>query len=53
MPARELRDAREHLEATREVLVALGRSGDDPSAVLDVVVERAASLCEAQALSST
>ncbi|WP_310527638.1 ATP-binding protein [Nocardioides sp.] len=48
-PARELRDAREHLEATREVLGALGRSGDDPSAVLDVVVERAASLCEAQA----
>jgi signal transduction histidine kinase/ActR/RegA family two-component response regulator/putative methionine-R-sulfoxide reductase with GAF domain len=48
-PARELRDAREHLEATREVLVALGRSGDDPSAVLDVVVERAAGLCEAQA----
>lgn len=47
-PVRELRDAREHLEATREVLVALGRSGDDPSAVLDVVVERAASLCEAQ-----
>ena len=48
-PARDLRDAREHLEATREVLVALGRSGDDPSAVLDVVVERAASLCEAEA----
>lgn len=48
-PARELRDAREHLEATGEILVALGRSGTDPSAVLDVVVERAASLCEAQA----
>lgn len=48
-PARELRDAREHLAATREVLAALGRSGDDPSAVLDVVVERAVSLCEAQA----
>jgi signal transduction histidine kinase/CheY-like chemotaxis protein len=48
-PARELRDAREHLAATHEVLVALGRSGDDPSAVLDVVVERAASLCEARA----
>jgi signal transduction histidine kinase/CheY-like chemotaxis protein len=48
-PVRELRDAREHLEATREVLVALGRSGDDPSAVLDVVVQRAAGLCEAHA----
>lgn len=47
-PVRELRDAREHLDATREVLVALGRNRDDPSAVLDVVVERAASLCEAQ-----
>ena len=48
-PARALRDAQEHLAATQEVLEALGRSGDDPSAVLDVVVERAASLCEAQA----
>jgi signal transduction histidine kinase/CheY-like chemotaxis protein len=48
-PTRELRDARAHLEAMREVLVALGRGGDDPSAVLDVVVERAAGLCEAQA----
>jgi hypothetical protein len=47
-PGRELRDAREHLDATREVLLALGRSRDDPSAVLDVIVERAASLCEAQ-----
>ncbi len=47
--ARALRDAQEHLAATREVLEALGRSGDDPSAVLDVVVERAAGLCEAQA----
>jgi signal transduction histidine kinase/CheY-like chemotaxis protein len=44
---RELRDAREHLRATQDVLEALGRSRDDPSAVLDVVVERAASLCEA------
>ncbi len=48
-PARALRDAQEHLAAIREVLDALGRSGDDPSAVLDVVVERAAGLCEAQA----
>jgi signal transduction histidine kinase/CheY-like chemotaxis protein len=46
-PARELRDARAHVEATREVLVALGRNRDDPAAVLDVVIERAASLCEA------
>ena len=48
-PARAFRDAQEHLAATREVLEALGRSGDDPSPVLDVVIERARSLCEAQA----
>lgn len=48
-PARALRDAHAHLSATREVLEALGRSSDDPSAVLDVVVDRAAGLCEAQA----
>ena len=47
-PVRELRDAREHLDATREVLLALGRNREDPSAVLDVIVERASSLCEAQ-----
>jgi signal transduction histidine kinase/CheY-like chemotaxis protein len=49
-PIRELRDAREHLDATREVLVALGRSSADPAAVLDVVVERALGLCDAQAV---
>jgi hypothetical protein len=37
-PARAFRDAQEHLAATREVLEALGRSGDDPSPVLDVVI---------------
>ena len=45
---RELRDAREQLGATREILVALGRSGADPGAILDTVVERAARLCGAQ-----
>jgi signal transduction histidine kinase/ActR/RegA family two-component response regulator len=43
-----LRDAREQLGATREILVALGRSGADPGAILDTVVERAARLCGAQ-----
>jgi signal transduction histidine kinase/CheY-like chemotaxis protein len=47
-PGRELRDAREQLAATREILVALGRSGADPGAILDTVVERAARLCGAQ-----
>ena len=46
---RELRDAREQFGATREILVALGRSGADPGAILDTVVERAARLCGADA----
>jgi signal transduction histidine kinase/ActR/RegA family two-component response regulator len=47
-PGRELRDAREQLAASREILVALGRAGADPGAILDTVVERAARLCGAQ-----
>ncbi|WP_426244451.1 GAF domain-containing protein [Nocardioides sp. LHG3406-4] len=46
---RDLRDAREQLVASHEILVALGRSGDNPAQVLDVIVERSARLCEAQA----
>jgi signal transduction histidine kinase/ActR/RegA family two-component response regulator len=46
---RELRDAREQLAATREILAALGRDVADPGAVLDTVVEYAARLCGAAA----
>jgi len=46
---RELRDAREQLVASREILVALGRAGANPGEILDTVVERAARLCEADA----
>lgn len=46
---RELRDAREQLGATREILVALGRSSASPDEILDVVVDRAARLCDADA----
>ena len=44
---RELRDAREQLGASREILVALGRAGANPGEILDTVVERAARLCGA------
>ena len=46
---RDLVDATEQSAATNEILLALGRAGADPSAVLDTIVERAASLCRAQA----
>jgi len=46
---RELRDAREQLAASREVLAALGRDMSNPGAVLDTVLEYAARLCEAAA----
>jgi signal transduction histidine kinase/CheY-like chemotaxis protein len=46
---RELRDAREQLAASREILAALGRDVDDPGAVLDTVLEHAARLCGATA----
>ncbi|HJR37144.1 MAG TPA: GAF domain-containing protein [Nocardioidaceae bacterium] len=46
---RDYVDATEQFAATNEILLALGRSGADPSAVLDTIVERAASLCRAQA----
>src|SRR4051795_689713 len=35
--------------ATSEILTALGRAGADPSAILDTIVERARSLCGADA----
>jgi signal transduction histidine kinase/CheY-like chemotaxis protein len=44
-----LRDAREQSAASREILAALGRAGADPGAILDTILERAASLCRAQA----
>jgi signal transduction histidine kinase/ActR/RegA family two-component response regulator len=44
---REFRDAREQLAASREILVALGRAGADPAQILDIVVERAMRLCQA------
>lgn len=44
---RELRDAREQLAASREILEALGRAGADPARILDIVVERAMRLCQA------
>ena len=46
---RELRDAREQLAASREILAALGRHAFDPGAVLDTVLEYAARLCGAAA----
>ena len=46
---RELRDALEQSMASREILIALGRAGADPDAILDAVVERAARLCGADA----
>ena len=46
---RELRDAREQVVATEEILAALGRAGADPSEILDRIVDRAARLCRADA----
>ena len=46
---RDLEDVREQFAATSEILTALGRAGADPSAILDTIVERAASLCGADA----
>jgi signal transduction histidine kinase/ActR/RegA family two-component response regulator len=48
-PDVELRDAREQLAASREILAALGRHAFDPGAVLDTVLEYAARLCGAAA----
>ena len=45
----ELRESREHLEATGEVLTALGRSAADLEGVLGTVVESARRLCRADA----
>ena len=47
--ARELGDAREQAVATEEILVALGRAGANSGEILDKIIERAASLCRAQA----
>lgn len=44
-----LRDAREQSAASREILAALGRAGADPGAILDTILQRAASLCRAHA----
>jgi signal transduction histidine kinase len=44
-----LRDAREQSAASREILAALGRAGAEPGAILDAILEHAASLCRAQA----
>ena len=46
---RDLADVREQFAATSGILTALGRAGADPSAILDTIVERAASLCGADA----
>lgn len=46
---RELRDAREQSAASREILAALGRAGANPEDILDTILDRAASLCRAQA----
>ncbi|MFL6135396.1 MAG: GAF domain-containing protein [Nocardioidaceae bacterium] len=44
---RDFQDVQEQFAATSEILTALGRAGADPSAILDTIVERAASLCRA------
>ena len=46
--ARDLHDAREQSVASHDILVALGRAGDKPEEVLDVIVERAVRLCSAE-----
>ncbi len=48
-PRRALLDAQEQSVAMTEVLAALGRAGADPGGILDVIVDRAVSLCEAEA----
>jgi signal transduction histidine kinase/ActR/RegA family two-component response regulator len=48
-PRRALLDAQEQSVAMTEVLAALGRAGADPSGILDVIVDRAVSLCQAEA----
>jgi signal transduction histidine kinase/ActR/RegA family two-component response regulator len=42
-------DIREQFAATSEVLTALGRASADPNVILDTIVDRAASLCRADA----
>jgi signal transduction histidine kinase len=44
---RELHDAREQQVASREILVALGRAGADPTEILETILEYAARLCRA------
>jgi signal transduction histidine kinase/ActR/RegA family two-component response regulator len=46
---RQLRDAVEQSQATREIVLALGRVDADPNTILDAIVERAARLCHADA----
>jgi signal transduction histidine kinase/CheY-like chemotaxis protein len=46
---RELRNAREQLAASREILAALARDVVNPGAVLDTIVDAATRLCAAQA----
>jgi signal transduction histidine kinase/ActR/RegA family two-component response regulator len=41
-------DAREQLDANRDVLVALSRAGAHPEEVLDTIVERSRRLCDAR-----
>ena len=45
----QLRESREHLEATGEILTAMGRSAADLEGVLGTVVESARRLCRADA----
>jgi len=47
--SRELSDAREQAVATEEILVALGRAGANSGEILDRIIQRAASLCGAEA----
>ncbi|MDP9220120.1 MAG: hypothetical protein M3P23_06230, partial [Actinomycetota bacterium] len=44
---RDLTDATSQLAATNEILMALGRSGRDPGAALDTIIESARGLCQA------
>jgi signal transduction histidine kinase/ActR/RegA family two-component response regulator len=46
---RDAADAPDQLSATNEVLLALGRVGRDPGAVLDTIIESAGRLCQADA----
>src|SRR3954465_7965021 len=46
---RDFQDVQQQFAATSEILTALGRAGADPSAILDTIVERARSLCGADA----